>query len=101
VIAEGCAQQASEVVAVVRIEEDGPLVDAALRDVQRDTWQFEARSSWHGSPRCEISCHGSAEQRQDLSAGMSAAARLGLGWPRPFFFPFLLFWKALSHASYQ
>lgn len=45
VIAEGRAEQASEVVAVVRIQEDRAFVDAALRDVQRDTWQFETRPS--------------------------------------------------------
>lgn len=32
-IAEGLSKQASEVIAIVRIEEDRALVDAALRDV--------------------------------------------------------------------
>ena len=54
VIAEGLSKQASEVIAIVRIEEDRALVDTALRDVQRDTWQFETRSSWHGNGRWEI-----------------------------------------------
>jgi len=54
VITEGSAKQASEVMAIVRIEEDRALVDATLRDVQRDTWQFETRLSWHGNRRWEI-----------------------------------------------
>lgn len=33
VIAEGRAEQAPEMMAIVRVEEDRPLVDAALRDV--------------------------------------------------------------------
>lgn len=33
VIAQGLSKQASEVMAIVRIEEDRALVDAALRDV--------------------------------------------------------------------
>ncbi|MEO8779055.1 MAG: hypothetical protein ABI389_10350 [Rhodanobacter sp.] len=36
-IAEASAEQAPEVVVIVRIEEDRALVDAALRDMQRDT----------------------------------------------------------------
>ena len=36
-IAESSAEQAPEVVAVVRIEEDRTLVDAALRDMQLST----------------------------------------------------------------
>lgn len=37
VIAEAFEEQAPEVVVIVRIEEDRALVDAALRDMQRDT----------------------------------------------------------------
>lgn len=47
-IVEGSAEQAPEVVAIVLIQEDRALVDAALSDVQRDTWQFKTRQSWHG-----------------------------------------------------
>lgn len=48
-IAASSAEQAPEMVAVVRIEKDRAPVDAALRDMRRDTWQFQTRQSWHGS----------------------------------------------------
>jgi hypothetical protein len=75
VILEGAAEQAPEVVAIVRVEEDRTLVDAALRDMQRDTWQFETRPSWHGSHRCEISSDGAATERFDLSANLPTSGR--------------------------
>ena len=48
----------SEVVmAVIVVYEGGPSIDAALRDVQRDTWKFKTWSTRHvahvGKEQCE------------------------------------------------
>jgi proteic killer suppression protein len=85
VIAESSAEQAPEVVAVVRIEEDRALVDAAMRDMLRDTWQLETRQSWHGSGCEDTCCQCAATERSDLSAGMPVAWRRALNWSRPHF----------------
>jgi hypothetical protein len=75
---EGTAKQVPEVVAIVHVEDDRPLVDAALRHMQRDTWPFETQPSWHGHHRCEISGYGAATKRFDLSANLPAAGRPAL-----------------------
>jgi hypothetical protein len=85
VIAESPAEQAPEVIAVVRIDEDRALVDAALRDMLRDTWQFETWQSWHGSGCEGTCCPCAATERSDLSVAMPVAGRCALNWPRPLF----------------
>jgi hypothetical protein len=47
-VAKRAAQQAPEMVAILRIEEVRTLVDASLRDVQWRTRQFESQESCHG-----------------------------------------------------
>lgn len=43
------AQQVQVVEPVLVVDEDGPAIHAALRDVHRDAGQLQARSTGHGT----------------------------------------------------
>ena len=47
----GFMQQLAVVVPVFVIDENGGAVDAALGDVERNVWQDQACSAWHGKRR--------------------------------------------------
>ena len=67
-VAKRCAQQSSEMVAILRVEEDRTFVDASLRDVQWCFRQFKARQSWHGSRRWRACRYSAPSGTSDLSA---------------------------------
>ena len=64
----GIAQQIEVVMAVIVVYEDGPSIDAARRDVQRDTWKFKTWSTRHVA-------HVGKEQREALSADCTRSCK--------------------------